>query len=70
MDVIFPEAGFPPECQGEIDDVLQRISVGEAPGQWRNLPEEIRVLRRLAGGRSESEVLEVLVRDGPRALEF
>src|SRR5947209_5084358 len=64
MDVIFPEAGFPPEDRGEIDDVLHRISVGKQPGNWLNWPDSIQIFRRLTGGRSGSEVLEVVVKHG------
>src|ERR1700730_295489 len=64
MDVVFPEAGFSPEDQGEIDDVLHRISVGKRLGDWPNLPNKIQILGRLTGGRSGSEVLEVAVKRG------
>ncbi|MCP4690110.1 MAG: hypothetical protein GY859_18805, partial [Desulfobacterales bacterium] len=50
--------------RGEIDDVLQRICVGEQQGMWREKPDEIRILRGLKGGRGASEVLEVVLRRG------
>jgi Ternary complex associated domain 9 len=64
MHIGFPDVGFPKECRGEIDAVLQRIAVGEAPGHWREQPYTIQILRRLAGGRSGSEVLDVIVKRG------
>lgn len=63
MDVDFTDSGLPPECYGEIDDMLQRLAVGDRPGQLPHLPEEIRILRRLAGGRSGAEVLDVMFKN-------
>lgn len=60
MDVDFTGSGLSPESYGEIDDVLQRLAVGDRPGALSRLPEEIRILRRLAGGRSGAEVLDVI----------
>ena len=66
MDVLFPETGFSAAEKGEIDDVLHRISIGELPGEWREWPDEVKILKRLSGGRSGSEVLEVVVKRGPQ----
>src|SRR6185312_10885988 len=66
MYIHFPETGFLSEDQGEIDAILRRIAVGDRPGCWHTLPDEINILGRLAGGRSGSEVLEVLVKQGSR----
>jgi hypothetical protein len=62
MHITFPDDDF--DCPGELDDVLQRIPVGNEPGHWPNRPEEIQILQRLAGGRSGSEVLEAVVKHG------
>ena len=60
MNITFPNTGFDwPGEQGEIDSILQRIAIGTAPGQWPDPPDAIEVLRRLSGGRSGCEVLEV-----------
>jgi hypothetical protein len=69
MEVVFPEVGFSPEDRDEIDDVLHRISVNEESGsresgEWRSWPDKIKILGRLSGGRSGSEVLEVAVTRG------
>lgn len=50
--------------KAEIDEVLQRIAIGDGPGRWRERPEEIRILRRLAGGRSGADVFEATVHRG------
>lgn len=64
MEVAFPEVGFSPKEKDEIDEILYRISVGNESGMWRSRPDEIRILSRLSGGRSGSEVLEVVVKRG------
>lgn len=66
MKIVFPDADFPFECRGEIDDVLQRICIGNGFGQWPDQPDEIEIIQRLAGGRSGSEVLKVAVKHGSR----
>ncbi len=64
MRVTFPEAGFSQRERDEIDDILYRICTGDGPGEWRSQPDEICVLKRLSGGRSGSQVLEVLAQRG------
>lgn len=64
-----PACGIEASDQGEIRDALRNIPCGSDPsqqGHWPGDLQEVRVLRRLAGGRSGSEVIEVrlLLNDG------
>jgi hypothetical protein len=64
MYIIFPEDGFSAKERGEIDDVLFRVSIGNLSGEWRERPDAIHILKRLTGGRSGSQLLEVVVKHG------
>jgi hypothetical protein len=62
-------------AKAEIEDVLKRIEVGDKiykikvnkdkiypwQSKWRSKPKEIKVIRKLSGGRGSSEVFEVRV---------
>ena len=63
-EIVIEDAALERESQGEIEDVLHRIAFDDERCEWRSRPDEIRVKRRLAGGRSGCEVLEVVVRRG------
>jgi Ternary complex associated domain 9 len=47
--------------RSEIESVLLRLEAGDDRGNWSARPDEIVVERRLAGGRSGAEVLEIEV---------
>lgn len=64
MHVRFETTEVSADCHGEIDAVLQRIAVGDGHGQWKTRPDEIRILAKLAGGRSGAEVFEAVVKRG------
>jgi len=64
VEVKFEGSGIPLEEQGLLDSLLQGVAVGDGPGRWADLPDEIHVTRRLAGGRSGAEVFEAVVRRG------
>jgi hypothetical protein len=49
---------------GQIEHSLQRVAVGDGPGRWPDLPDEIRLTKRLAGGKGGAEVFEAVVRRG------
>ncbi|NXY95252.1 hypothetical protein HYE82_12825 [Streptomyces sp. BR123] len=53
------------DSQGEIRTALQGVASSTAPqpGHWPSTVTEVHVTRRLAGGRSGSEVLEIRVED-------
>jgi hypothetical protein len=59
--VIFDDRELEREQGPRIHYALSQIAVGQALGHWQQRPDEIVVHRRLAGGRSGSEVLEVTV---------
>lgn len=62
MDIVIEDVAVARESRSEIEDVLHRIAVEDERCEWRSLPDEICVKRRLSGGRSGCEVLEVIVR--------
>jgi hypothetical protein len=62
--VTFEDRALEREHGPRIDYALRNIAVGPKPGHWQQQADEIVVHRRLAGGRSDSEVLEVTVRRG------
>lgn len=64
MNVRFETSEVLQSRHGEIDAVLQRISVGVGAGQWRTKPDEIRIVARLSGGRSGADVFEAVVKRG------
>ncbi len=64
MDVIFNGEDFPRQERAELEDVLQRIAIGDKAGCWRESPDTILVRGRLTDGRSGCEVLEIVVRTG------
>ncbi|WP_331724422.1 hypothetical protein OG416_36730 (plasmid) [Streptomyces longwoodensis] len=68
------ECGIESSDQGEIRDVLRTIPCSgdpSSPGHWPDNLREVSVLRRLAGGRSGSEVVELqlLLSDGDSHLQ-
>ena len=63
-----PAAGLSQDERGEIHAVLNRIRPGEGPGRWHDLPDQVRVLRRMHGGRGGCEVFEVEVLWGTQRL--
>lgn len=69
-----PACGIDPSEQGEIRSALKNIPCSSDPkqaGHWPGGLREVRVLRRLAGGRSGSEVLELrlLLKEGDKWLQ-
>ena len=57
MEVFFDCGDCSDGDRAKIDEVLRRI-------QWKEQPAQVRVVRRLAGGRSASDVFEIVVRTG------
>jgi hypothetical protein len=55
------DCGIEDVDQAEIESVLRRIPVGTQPGHWPESVRVVEVARRLTGGRSGSEVLDVRV---------
>lgn len=64
MIVDFNSQEFSPEKQGELDNVLHRITAGTDAGAWNSRPDRIYVNTRLSGGRSGCEVLDVVLDRG------
>lgn len=62
MKVYFDCLNISNELKDEIDGVLHRIDVSGKKGCWESLPDEIRVLRKLSGGRSGCEVFQIEVK--------
>ncbi|MFC0439949.1 hypothetical protein [Kutzneria buriramensis] len=55
------DCGIADVDQPEIESVLSRIPVGSGPGHWPESVRAVEVARRLTGGRSGSEVLDIRV---------
>lgn len=57
------------EKKDKISHALQRIEVDNKDDyKWKSEPDEIEILRKLTGGRSSSEVFEVIVKRGKQEL--
>ena len=56
---------FTPEIQAEVEDIIQRIACGSGEGSWAE-PDRVKIIRKLAGGKSGAVVLEARVETGAR----